>query len=197
MSRSTRSRLCSLLATLALTGSACCTTTQPLQDLAATESEYFWDLDARLSEQRDGFVTGLGNVFHLDFARSEARLARARAKNLAAARFHELQSQGVEPKRARQIAGAEFLDEQEEILVELRAAKARREERIRGLTALYSEIQESVAALADNQEEISAYLELSWWGRTFKDVKGLDREGLKRLGRELKDLRGELAGGGD
>ncbi|MBL8896988.1 MAG: hypothetical protein JNM84_05150 [Planctomycetes bacterium] len=168
---------------------ASCSSIEPLRELSRSEQTYFQRLAEHLEQHRESFAIAVRNRWNEDVPAAQAGLERVLAENAARREALSLETQGIAPAEAWRIAGERFVVEQRRILAELERAQSAREQRIAELLSLYDALHASAAALAKNQAKLGEYLELSSLERLVTDVKGLDREELKRLGDELKDLR--------
>jgi hypothetical protein len=168
---------------------ASCSSIEPLRELSRSEQAYFQRLAEHLEQHRESFAIAVRNRWNEDVPAAQAGLELVLAENAARREALSLEKQGFAPAEAWRIAGERYVVEQRRILAELERAQSAREQRITELLALYDALQASAAALAKNQAQLGEYLELSSLERLVTDVKGLDREELKRLGDELKELR--------
>ena len=60
------------------------------------------------------------------------------------------------------------------------------------LVALDRKIREALEQLDRNGRDIQEYLDLPWYKRLWTDVQGLDREKLKQMGEQLKEIKERL-----
>jgi hypothetical protein len=161
---------------------------QPLRELSSSELHCLERLAQQLRTQEKNYQDAISDITSVDVEVSRAVFDRTDAEDRTAPRYRELVSEGMPKEDAIRIAGMEQLAKEGKILHHLTVLQQERQTEAKTFLELYAALQKATEAAANNQKEIDEYLNLNWFQRLYVDVKGLDKDGLKGLGEELKVL---------